>query len=134
MERNRKKKLVGVIITVVIILVSILISTATATYFSQQKNQKEIALGKVQKISEFKGETKEVKNLYIKGLLTEEETSQEFREILLKAEEISSGFTYHVKFEIEQISENVGPDPEETANIIINELNELIYELTSEAS
>lgn len=143
MERNTKRELaVGIAVVIAFSIVTSVISVFTSRYVYktetvpvlQEYEKKEMSnkISEIQKLSEYKGEVQEIKDLYLKGLLTEEKASQEFREVLLKAEEISPGFNDDVKFEIDCWTEDVGPDSEVTANIISNELDELIYDLINE--
>lgn len=123
-------------------IITSVISVLTSGYFCKkdftdvlQEYQEDNISDKIleiRELSEYKGDVQEVKDLYLKGLLTEEEASQEFREILLKTETKSSGFTRDVKFKIDQYYEDVGPDSEVTANIISNELDDLIRDLIDE--
>lgn len=143
MERKRKKeRIVGIIVVVAICITTIVISVLTSQYITKkdftdvlqgyQEDDISDKLLEIRKFSEYKGDVQEVKDLYLKGLLTDKEANQEFREILLKAEEMYYGFTYSVKFDIDHWDGDGGPDSEVTANIISNELDDLIRDLIDE--
>lgn len=143
MERNTKKGLaVGIAIVIIFAIISSLVSVSISRNFVQkdiaatlQKYQREAVSDKmsdIQRISECRGDAKEVKDLYLKGLLTEPQATEELKEILLEAEGIYPGITENVRYEIKRYSKDIGPDSEVTANIICNELNEVINDLIDE--
>ncbi len=113
------------IITLIVVIWMGVYNARDQSFEEKYATKLELMLSNFQQAYEYRGEVKEIKELYLEGLLTEKKSNKKLKEVLSKLEDMFPGFEDNIRKD-----PRLGdiPSPDEEANVLVNQIDYQINE------